>query len=89
MDLFFFFKISVVAKLLLSMRKTRGLAKIPNKPSSNVLFIKVTERFEGLINQTSISDYFLTVVSTINKYFPMVGCCNVRFPARASTKSFG
>lgn len=65
----FFFKISIVAKLLLSIRKTRGLAKIPNKPCSNVLFFKVTEKCEGIINEASISDYFPILVSTVNKYF--------------------
>lgn len=68
MKMDFFFKVLTVVKLLLSIRKTRGLAKNPNKPCSNVLFFKVTERFEGRINQTSISDCFPVLVSTVNKY---------------------
>ena len=65
------------------------MAKIPDKLCSNVLFFKVTERFEGLINQRSRSDHFPTLASTVNKYFLRAVWCNVRSPARAGTKSLG
>lgn len=51
MDLFF--KRFIVVKLLLSIKKTRGLSRPPNKPCSKVLF-KVAERLGGLINQMGI-----------------------------------
>lgn len=49
-------------------KENRRFSQKSKKPFSNILFCKVTEIFEGLLNQ-AVSDGFSILMSTVNKSF--------------------